>query len=40
MDCSIKSKHNCAKGMLNLLEFSHIIYLCPRLGGYSGQVDC
>ena len=26
MDSSIKSKINLAKGILNLLEFSHVIY--------------
>ena len=29
MACSIKAKNKFAKGILNLLEFSHIIFTYP-----------
>ena len=40
MVCSLKSKNNSTKGILNILEFSHNIYLRHRVGSYSSKVDC
>ena len=39
MACSIKSKENSTKGILNLLEFSHIIFIYT-IGLGVTVVDC
>ena len=40
MACCIKSENNSAKGILNLLEFSHIVFIhTVKVGNCGSQFD-